>query len=434
MSPSLPDGKAPQPSVSRIPLRHRLGNTPLAVRFLPVFKLLENLYFFLWKLAVWRLSILWPRRKHRPRVLVLQPDHLGDFLVALSPMQELYEGYRRKGLAVDILVSPANAPLARACPLFDGVFAYDIQSPTFTARDRYRMYRRLYAARYSAVVNPQFFPGACAKTHPLAILCRAAFACTATNNTMSPVRMTPWDRHFRVDRWRRRYSLFLEDHSPSAMLAAHHLAERIAGRELPLRLYARGFAPLPDVSLPEAFYVVAPGAITRRPWPMERFAELMVRIHGKRPSLVPILTGGNRERPLGEEIRRLLPPDVPVLDMIGKTSTTELLSVIRKARFVVSNDAGAAHAAPLLDVPSVVISGAWHPGVYQPNPLYGKTVCIIHPVDCAGCGWGDCPRSENGIDACLDSIPVGEVFGALERLLRDRTPRPVSSAETSSLP
>lgn len=405
-----------------MPFRHRLASSPLAIRFLPLFKALESLYFFLWKLAVWRFSILWPRRKPRPRVLVLQPDHLGDLLVALSPMQEVYDEYRRKGFAIDFLVSTPNEALAKACPLFDDVLAYDLQSPSFTARDRYRMYRRLYAARYSAVLNLQFFPGACAGTHPLAILCRAPFACTATNNTMSPVRLTPWDRHFRIERWRRRYSLCLEDHSPSAMQAARHLAECIAGRELPLRLYDRGFAPLPHVAVPENFYVLAPGALTRQPWPMERFAELIVRIHGKWPALVPVLTGGKREKPLGEEIRRRLPPDVPLVDKIGETSTTELLAVVRKARFVLSNDAGTAHAAPLLDVPSVVVSGAWHPGVYQPNPLYAKTVCIIPPMDCAGCGWGTCPRAENGLDACLAAISVDDVMAAVERILQDHGP------------
>lgn len=417
-----------------MPFRYRLAASPLAIRFLPVFKVLESLHFFLWKLAVWRFSILWPRRKPRPRVLVLQPDHLGDLLVALSPMQEVYDEYRRKGFAIDFLVSTPNEPLAKACPLFDEVLACDIQSPSFTAGDRLRLYRRLYKTRYAAVINLQFFPGACAGTHPLAILCRAPFACTLGNNAMSPVRLTPWDRHFRIDRWRRRYPLYLEDRSPSAMLAVRHLAERIAGRELPLRLYDRGFAPLPHVDVPEAFYVLAPGALTRRPWPMERFAELVARIHGKWPALVPVLTGGKREKALGEEIRRRLPPGVPLVDKIGETSTTELLAVVRKARFVLSNDAGPAHAAPLLGVPSVVVSGAWHPGVYQPNPLYAKTVCIIPPMDCAGCGWGTCPRAENGLDACLAAISVDEVVSAVERILQDRGPASLSPSPAPAAP
>lgn len=390
------------------------------IRFLPVFIVLERLNFLFWKLAVWQFSALWPRRDFRPRALVVQPDHLGDMLVGLSPMQDVYDEWHSRGMKVDILVSPANAPLARACPLFDEVLAFDVLRPGFSVRDRWRLYRRLYAARYSAVVNLQYFPGSARRSHPLAVLCRARSCSTVMNVSMSPIRMTSWDRHFRVTRWRRRYSLFLEDGSPSVMLAARHLADCLVGRKMPLRLYSRGFSDLPDVAVPDSFYLVAPGALTRQPWPMERFAELMARIHGKWPDLVPVLTGGKREKRLGEELRRLLPPEIPVKDMIGETTTTELLSVIKKARFLVSNDAGTAHAAPLLSVPSVVVSGAWHPGVYQPNPLYGKTVCVIHHPDCAGCGWGKCPHAENGLDACLASISVDEVFGALERLFPDR--------------
>ncbi|MBQ6351880.1 MAG: hypothetical protein IJJ28_01260, partial [Lentisphaeria bacterium] len=239
---------------------------------------------------------------------------------------------------------------------------------------------------------------------------------TVFNFKMIPHVMSPLERYWYVERWRRQYSLFFEDSSATVMAAGHNFANRICHTDLPLTLYARGFGALPEVPLPARYYVVAPGTATRTPWPMERFAELMIRIHRQFPDLIPVLTGGRNEKRLGGKIRSLLPEDIAVVDKIGETTLFELFSIFAKARLVVTNDTGTAHIAPLVSVKSVVISGAWHPGAFFPNPLYTETRCVMHRKECADCGWKKCIHPQDGVDLCVAEISVDEVMRAISEL------------------
>ena len=116
------------------------------------------LKLFLLKLLVWKFTILWPRRQTLPRVLIIKPDHLGDFLITLSAFQDLCDYYHERGYKITILVNTFNRPLAEACPLFDEVWTYNILHADFTFKKQYEMFCRLYASRFSVVIAPQYFP------------------------------------------------------------------------------------------------------------------------------------------------------------------------------------------------------------------------------------------------------------------------------------
>ena len=379
-------------------------------------KCLAWLKLFLLKLLVWKFSILWPRRKTLPRVLIIKPDHLGDFLIVLSSYQDLCDYYHERGYKITLLVNTFNRPLAEACPLFDEVWGYNIQHADFTFKKQYDMYCRLYASRFSVVINPQYFPGAYLKTHTMVLLCRAPFCCTAFNYGLVDRETTARGRYWKIERWRGQYSLFFEDNAKSVMETGHNFANRICSSDSPLTLYSRGFGPLPDVPMPKDYYIVVPGAATHKPWPVEKFADLINMIHQQYPELIPVLTGGRNEKHLGETIRRLLPEDIAVVDKIGETTLFELFSIFQKARVVVTNDTGTAHLAPLMSVKSVVISGGWHIGAYLPNPLYSGMRCIIHQKECAYCGWKKCIQPRDGIDLCVAEISVEEVMRAVLEL------------------
>ncbi len=365
------------------------------------------------KILIWKFSIFFPRRESLPRVLILKPDHLGDFLIFLSTFQNLCDYYHERGYKITILVNTFNRPLAEACPLFDEVLACNIAHNDFTFKKQYAMYCRLYSSRFSIVINPQYFPGANLKAHTMALLCRAPFCCTAFSFKMVHRNMTSLDRYWWVERWRGCSSLFFEDQSESLMEAGHHFAKFICKKDFPLMLYSRGFDPLPDVPMPKDYYIVVPGAATHKPWPVERFAELIVMMHRKFPELIPVLTGGRNEKRLGAEIRRLLPEDITVIDKTGETTLLELLSIFKKAHLVVTNDTGTAHLAPLMSVRSVVIMGGWHVGVFLPNPLYQNMRCILHKKECANCDWAKCVHAQNGVDLCIAEISVEEVMAAI---------------------
>lgn len=379
-------------------------------------KCLAWLKFQLLKLAVWKLSTFWPWRKRLPKVLILRPDNLGDFLVTLSSCQQLCDHFHAKGYEITILVASKNQALAEACPLFDHVIAYDIYRDDFSKKERLDMYRRLYAERFSIVVNPLVMFSQYVLSHFITFLCRPAVSANAINYSIKTRSATPTERYLWTMRWIRHYSVFFEDNASSLMETEHHLAQRICGENFPLMLYNRGFGELPVVPLPKSYFVLVPGTISHSPWPMENVTKLMVAIHEKWTDLTPVLTGAPNEKHLVEEIRRNLPASIPFIDKVGDSTLPELFSIIRNARFVVTNDTGTAHLVPLLSVPSVVILGGGHIGAYLPNPLYVKMQCVMHPMDCFNCGW-NCDRLQNGVNLCIASVTVEDVMAAIEKMM-----------------
>ena len=380
-------------------------------------KSLAWLKFQLLKLAVWKFSAFWPWRRRLPKVLILRPDNLGDFLISLSSSQNLCDHFHAKGYEITILVASKNQALAQACPLFDHVVAYDIYRPDFSAKDRLAMYRRLYAERFSIVVNLYVMFSQNVLSHFITFLCRPAISANALNGVESRL-STPTERYLWTTRWIDRYSVFRIHSGTTLMETEHDLARHVCGEDFPLTLYNRGFGELPTVTMPEKYYILVPGTISRKPWPMANIARLMVAIHEKWPDLTPVLTGAPNEKTLVEEIRRHLPADFPFIDKVGGSSLRELIAMMGGARFIVTNDTGTAHLAPLLAVPSIVILGGGQLGAYLPNPLYGKMQCVTHPLSCFNCGW-ECGHFENGLNQCIAAITVEDVLAAVAAIQRE---------------
>ncbi|MFZ2388802.1 MAG: lipopolysaccharide heptosyltransferase II [Polaromonas sp.] len=173
---------------------------------------------------------------------------------------------------------------------------------------------------------------------------------------------------------------------------------------------------LRDLGLRRGAYVVfAPGAEygPAKRWPARHFAELAAKL-----DLPVVLLGSGKEAALCEEIA------VPVnaaqagkcLNLAGKTSLPQALSLIAASRSTVSNDSGLMHVAAALGVPQVAIFGSSSP-LHTP-PLSDKAAVLWlktdpayqPPLDCAPCFERECPL---GHTRCLNDISAERVLQAL---------------------
>ncbi|MBV8145677.1 MAG: glycosyltransferase family 9 protein, partial [Gammaproteobacteria bacterium] len=106
-------------------------------------------------------------------------------------------------------------------------------------------------------------------------------------------------------------------------------------------------------------------------WPVERWAELLKRIHRERSAAVLLLRGSNEEVPLLQEIRAAT--GLPNVATVG-TTLRQLYALCEAASSVVSVDSGPAHAAAALSVPLVVLYGAESPLYWLPRSPSGSPV------------------------------------------------------------
>ena len=106
-------------------------------------------------------------------------------------------------------------------------------------------------------------------------------------------------------------------------------------------------------------------------WPIERWAELLQRIHRERPDAVLLVRGSQEEVPLLHEIQA-----VTGLANVATVGTTlrQLYALCEAASSMVSVDSGPGHAAAALSVPLVVLYGAESPLYWLPRSPSGSPI------------------------------------------------------------
>jgi heptosyltransferase-1 len=155
-------------------------------------------------------------------------------------------------------------------------------------------------------------------------------------------------------------------------------------------------------SLPieEDYAVLVPGARwkTKR-WPPENFARLAAKL-----PLKSVVVGGKSDTRIAKQIAES--STGKAVSLAGKTDLKELSSVIKGARFAVTNDSGPMHFAAAHGVPVFAIFGSTSPTTTGP---YGKGHTIItSDAECAPCFKKRC-----GDIKCLESIPAKKVLDAI---------------------
>lgn len=149
--------------------------------------------------------------------------------------------------------------------------------------------------------------------------------------------------------------------------------------------------------LPDKEYaVLVPGARWKtKKWPPEKFGEVASRLPMKF-----LVVGGKSDTDISNKVVNSSKGNA--ISIAGKTNIKELIEIMRKAKFVVSNDSGPMHIAAALGVPVFAIFGPTNP--LRTGP-YGKGHIIIRKgVECSPCYKRSCRDIK-----CMEMIGVKEV-------------------------
>ena len=212
-------------------------------------------------------------------------------------------------------------------------------------------------------------------------------------------------------------------------VAAQNLAIVSAGLRLSPRVddyfYGYRFQIVDEVSLSVAqllagwkdFFVVHPGA--SRPsnrWSTPRWRALIVKLLAAGETVV-ITGAGREEREVIEATLAGLEPNARLLNLLDRTSCTELAGIIELAKAVISPDTGVAHIAYARGVPSVTLFGS------DSETVWGHETPINQPVyvnlPCRPCLAFQCPRLDFPME-CMERIGVDDVFARLQRVAGTR--------------
>jgi heptosyltransferase-1 len=155
--------------------------------------------------------------------------------------------------------------------------------------------------------------------------------------------------------------------------------------------------------LPEDYVVLNIGATKpANRWTPKGFASLAHAIH-QSYGLASVITGGREDTGMAKKITAISGREV--VDIVGRTSVTDLMEVLANAKAVVSCDTGAMHLAVALNKKVVALFGPSDPR--RTGPLKGKV--IRKPLDCSPCNLRECKDP-----VCMRAITHEDVFESLE--------------------
>ena len=343
------------------------------------------------------------RMPETPRILVLQLDHIGDFVTRLPAFGLLRSLW--PGAEIDLICGPWNLPLARQSGYFERIVSFAFfpeQSGNWRpGPSRLRQIGAEFAAiagglgEYDLAIDLRMGTETRVLLGLVPARLRAGFAAPEADVFLDialpdPRVLAPGEKNRQGLNWE--ISAILLVRAVEAVLspAASGKAVRRGGRP------------------PERLVAVAPGSgSTARKWKVERFSELCRKLAGEHGCSI-LLLGGAGDREDADRIAQGIPSE-RCRNLVGEIGLEELAGCLAQARVLVGNNSGVSHiAASLSGIPVVIpYSGTVDFRVFHP---VGERVSVLRaPTSCSLCALSRAEECAHGL-VCLESIPAEAVI------------------------
>ncbi|WP_330217045.1 lipopolysaccharide heptosyltransferase II [Geobacter pickeringii] len=345
------------------------------------------------------------------RILVRSTNWIGDAVMTTPALRAIRESF--PGARVTLLANSLVAPLFTVHEAVDDVIVYDRRGAHAGLGGKLRLARELRTRRFDLAILLQNAVDAAL----IAWLARIPRRMGYRTDGRGPLLThgVPVDEHVRQLHHVEYYL---------AMLGRFG----VATRDRSLALFT---TPDEDAAVEELLQShgmkkgdfllgINPGATygAAKRWYPERFAAVADELSRRWGARV-VVTGGPGEAAIAADIAAAM--TVPPLVMAGKTSVRELMALIKRCDFFITNDSGPMHIAAAFGVPLVAVFGSTDHTTT--SPWSDRAVIVRRDTDCAPCLLRECPTDHR----CMTAVTVDDVVEAADRL-RTRVAVPEHSA------
>ena len=331
-------------------------------------------------------------------ILVVRADRMGDVVLTIPAIRALKRAF--PGARVSVWLDASTKPLVDGIPFIDEILAEDKDSGWWGYLSFVFMLRRR-KFDLAVVYNTK------RRTNMACALAGIPHRLGYKNEKYGGLLTHPvHDRRHLGEKHEAEYCLDLlgeigvHTQDLTLEIARNNDAESWADD-----LVAREFQKTPFVA------IHASASCSTRFWPTGSYVKLIDRLAGGGMRIM--LVGGAEAQGAAKEIGAAVRS--PVLDMTGKTSLSQLVSLLRRARALVSNDSGPVHVAAGVGTPVVSIFLRSQPGINPDRwkPLGPKSRVVVPPrgkeivVD----------RHSHVISGSFDAITPEQVFSSVQEIL-----------------
>ena len=168
------------------------------------------------------------------------------------------------------------------------------------------------------------------------------------------------------------------------------------------------------ISQNDPVITIHPAASCRsRRWKLERFVKVSDVLAKKYGARIIIISGPD-DKAMGDRVAELMKSRA--LNLSGKTSVSDIVSILRRSKLLISNDSGPVHISCAVGTPVISIFGRNDRGLSPERwgPVGSRDIALHKDVGCEICLAHNCKLGFK----CLDMISVADVLLAGERILK----------------
>ena len=346
-----------------------------------------------------------PMAMHRgnfKRILIVRTDRIGDVLLSTPVIKALRDSYPNAYIAA--MVSPYAKDIVDGNPYLDEVIIYDKDGKHKSWRRSLKFAQNLKKKKFDLTFL----------LHPTNRAHLVAFFAGIP-------RRIGYDRNFRF--------LLTDRIKHTKQLGQKHEVEyafdlvRCLGIEtkdkilfMPIKpeseRWAEELFKREGIKASDRLLALHPAAsCPSKVWPNERFAQVADKLVQQYGFKVLVISGP-KDLALAERVIKHM--HKPAINLSGKTSVSQLASVLKRCNLFISNDSGPVHIAAAVGTPVISIFGRNQAGLSPARwgPI-GKKDKILHKeVGCIECLAHNCIKEF----ACLKAITVDDVVKAVESM------------------
>ena len=340
------------------------------------------------------------------RILVVRTDRLGDVLLSTPVARALRQKFPQA--YISMLVSPYTKDVLDGNPNIDEIITFDKDAKHAQGLwATLKFVRRLKKKRFdlAVVLHPTM------RMHALVFLAGIP-------------RRLGYDHKFGfllTDRIKHTKQQGQKHESEYALDLVRYLGIEPIEKNLfmPLKeaseAWAEGLFSQEQIRDNDKLLVIHPAASCHsRIWPPERYAQVADQLAGQYGFKVIIVSGSKDTQNAKEVIKYMR---TKALNLAGKTSISQLASLLKRSQLFISTDSGPMHVASALGIPVITIFGRSQSGLSPQRwgPLGVKSKILHKTAGCTVCLAHNCQKDF----ACLKATTVEDVLLAAESILKD---------------
>lgn len=340
--------------------------------------------------------------------LVLKIDALGDLFIWMSSGMEDVARFARSSGATTLVARRELADFVRTFGLFDEVVPLDVNR-----FDKDLGYRGKFLAEIRRRGYDQALQMRIARQFTLEDSIVRAAGAPALGPIGDRSNLFDWEARIGDRYYEPLITFTTQEHE---ILRNRKVATALTGKT-PSRFEIDLSKAKRPAEVSADYFILAPGAgWSGRKWPIENFIAAAKSVSG----LQCVVTGTSSEIVEGDTIASA----VGGLNLCGKIELTDLIALVKGAKFILANESGLSHVAGYCDTPSVSILGGGHYGWFMPYPQESglrsppRSVNCVMP--CYNCNWlCHLPHRIGGPVPCIEAVSVLSVCAAIAAILPD---------------